>query len=112
MTILPVAAFVLMLLILKKKDIGGRRGFLAATTFWGTSVVLITELLSVPRLVTRGGVAIAWLAICVVCLIVYSKLELGAIALPSEQRSSSDVTPIQRTTPWIGPPRFCSALPL
>jgi len=55
MTILPVAAFVLMLLILKKKDIGGRRGFLAATTFWGTSVVLITELLSVPRLVTRGG---------------------------------------------------------
>jgi hypothetical protein len=91
MTILPVAAFVLMLLILKKKGIGGRRGFLAATTFWGTSVVLITELLSVPRLVTRGGVAIAWLAICVVCLIVYSKLEPGAIALPSEQRSSSDV---------------------
>ncbi|MDP9340417.1 MAG: glycosyltransferase family 39 protein [Acidobacteriota bacterium] len=35
--------------------------------------MLITEMLSVPRLVTRGGVAACWAAVCVICAIVYLK---------------------------------------
>jgi hypothetical protein len=75
MIILPVIAFLLFFLILRKKGIDTRRAFLAAATFCGTSVVLITEVLSVPRLLTRGGVAICWLILSVICLIVYLKVK-------------------------------------
>ena len=63
MIILPVIAFVLFYLTLRQKGIDARRAFLAAATFCGTSVVLISEWLSVPRLVKRGGVAIAWMIV-------------------------------------------------
>ncbi|MGH9431370.1 MAG: hypothetical protein ACRD3T_07490 [Terriglobia bacterium] len=66
--ILPVAAFVLIYLILREKGIDWRRAVLAAAVFWGTCVVVITETLSVPRLITRDAVAIFWLAICIGCI--------------------------------------------
>jgi len=82
MIVLPVFAFLLFYLILRKKGIDERRAFLAAATFFGTSIVVITECLSVPRLVTRGGVAISWFLVCVICLLVYRKIEPPAIDLP------------------------------
>ncbi|MBV8780117.1 MAG: glycosyltransferase family 39 protein [Phycisphaerae bacterium] len=42
-------------------------------TFLGSAVVLITEILSVPRWVSRGGVAIAWLVVCAAGLIALSR---------------------------------------
>lgn len=90
MIALPAIAFLLFFVVLRKKGIYWRRAFLAAATFCGSSVVLITEFLSVPRLVTRGGVAICWLAISVVCLIVYLKLERSTIGSPSHPRSDID----------------------
>lgn len=86
MIILPVIAFVLFYLTLRQKSIDARRAFLAAATFCGTSVVLITELLSVPRLVTRGGVATSWLIVCAIGLAVYLKVERSANSLPAPSR--------------------------
>ena len=57
MIVLPAVVFLLFYLVLRKGQIGERRSFLAAATFSGTSVVVITELLSVIGLVTRAGVA-------------------------------------------------------
>lgn len=65
---IPLAAFLLFFLILREKGIDWRRAVLAAAVFWGTCVVVITETLSGPRLITRDAVAIFWLAICVGCL--------------------------------------------
>ncbi len=78
MIVLPALAFVLLFLILRKKQIAKRRALLVASTFWGAGLVLMTELLSVFQLITRGAVAISWLAVNVVCLIVYLKLERPA----------------------------------
>jgi hypothetical protein len=75
MIVLPVIAFLLFYLVLHKMGIGERRAFLAAATFSGTSVVVITELLSAAGLVTRGGVAASWLAISLLGLALYLKIE-------------------------------------
>ena len=73
MIILPPLALLLFFMILRKKGLAGRRAFLAATTFCGTSLVVITEILSIPRLVTRGGVTLGWVVLCVICAFVYLK---------------------------------------
>jgi len=90
--IIPPLALLLFFMILRKKGIGGRRAFLAASTFCGTSLVFITEILSVPRLLTRGGVAIAWLAICVICTFVYlrTKSTAGAAVHSQEEVDTDD----------------------
>jgi 4-amino-4-deoxy-L-arabinose transferase-like glycosyltransferase len=82
MIVIPAIAFLLFFLIQRKKGIGTRRALLAAATFFGTGIVLITECLSVPRLVTRGGVAISWLLVILISLVVYWKLPGPAIDLP------------------------------
>jgi hypothetical protein len=88
MILLPVAALVLFYLILRKQNVESRRAMLAAMTFLGASVVVITELLSLPRLVTRGGVALSWVVVCVAAAIFYSKLKGMKISL--SQRLSED----------------------
>src|ERR1700730_4781528 len=105
MIALPAIAFLLFFLILRKKGTGKRRAFLAAATFCSTSVVLITEFLSVPRLVTRGGVAICWLAISVVCLIVYLRLERSAFGSPPHQRN--DVDSVDESLDWTTKALLC-----
>ena len=40
---------------------GWRSAALGAATCWGVFVALSTELLSVPRLITRPALAVAWL---------------------------------------------------
>ena len=73
MIILPTVVLLLLLLILRKKGTDTRRAFLAATTICATGLVLMTEILSVARLVTRGGVIIGWTAVCVICAVLYLK---------------------------------------
>jgi hypothetical protein len=67
--LLPAAAWFLFLLILRQRACDWRRAVLAATVISATCVVLGTEILSVPRLITRSGVAIFWLTICVVAFL-------------------------------------------
>ncbi|MDP9146057.1 MAG: hypothetical protein M3N22_00225 [Acidobacteriota bacterium] len=77
MILLPPVAFLLFFLILRKKDVDGRRAFLAAATFCGTTLVVMTELLSIPRIFTRAGVALSWLVVCAVLLAIYFKYSKG-----------------------------------
>lgn len=96
MIILPSLAFLLFFLILKTKRIDKRRAFLAAATFCGTSVVLITESLSVLRLVNRRGVAVFWLLIDLICLIIYSRRSQFKVA-PWPERHIDTGEVLQRT---------------
>jgi hypothetical protein len=98
MLILPVVFFLFCFLILQKKGFGRRWAFLAATTFSGTCVVLITEVLSVPRLVSRTGVAVCWFILAAVSLLIYLKIERTTSASPLEQPHEIDSDPLDRVT--------------
>jgi hypothetical protein len=63
--ILPAAAFLFFFLVLRKHGLDWRRSALGAAVLWGACVALSTEALSLPRLLTRGPVAILWLAVCI-----------------------------------------------
>jgi hypothetical protein len=63
--VLPVTAFLLFCRILREESMDWRRAILGAAVFCGTSVAVITEALSVGRLLTRAAVVLSWLAICV-----------------------------------------------
>jgi hypothetical protein len=78
MIVLPLVVFLLFYLVLRKNGMGERRSCLAAATFSGTSVVVITELLSVVGLVTRAGVAVSYLVIGIAVGVVLFKTERPA----------------------------------
>ena len=90
MIVLPAITLLLFVLILRRKRIGKRRAFLAAATLCGTSVVLITEFLSVPRLVTRSGVGLSWMLISLILLVVYLRLRRLPIRVPLEKKNEVD----------------------
>ena len=66
--LLPIIAFLLLYLIFRKSVGDIRIALLAASVFCTAALVIITELLSMPNLVTRGGVALAWLFVCLLAL--------------------------------------------
>src|ERR1700693_3621331 len=65
--ILPAAAFLLLFITFREKNMDWRSAVLAAAVFCGTAVVLITETLSLPRLLSPAPVALSWLIICLLC---------------------------------------------
>ncbi len=68
---LPIFAYLLFFLILKKQGFEWRLAILAAAIVWGTSVTIITEGLSFPHLITPTYVALAWLAVCLASMSYY-----------------------------------------
>jgi hypothetical protein len=66
--VFPIFAFLLFFLIFRSIYFEWRESILAAAIFWGTSVTLITEVLSLPRLITPQAVAGAWFVICAAAL--------------------------------------------
>src|ERR1700740_2382724 len=62
--ILPVIAFFTFYSILRERDEDWRWALLGAAIFCGTCVVAITELLSIPRFISRGPAALFWAIIC------------------------------------------------
>jgi hypothetical protein len=65
LVVLPITAFLLFCQILRKAHVDWRRTLLGAAVFCGTSVVVITETLSVGQHLTRTTVATSWLTVCV-----------------------------------------------
>jgi 4-amino-4-deoxy-L-arabinose transferase-like glycosyltransferase len=87
---LPIASFIIFYLTLHKNGSDWRKGILAASVLWGTSVTAITEILSGPRLITRQNVAILWLAICIVGFLYLRVLRLGVSRTPLEVNASGE----------------------
>jgi hypothetical protein len=87
---LPAVAFLCFFLILREMGFEWRRGVLAAAVFEGASVAAITEILSVPRLVTRGGVAVAWLIICAAGSLYLAMLKRRAPHFSQPEKSSEE----------------------
>jgi hypothetical protein len=88
--ICPLGAFLLFFLIVREKGIDWRSSVLTAMVFCGTSVVIITETLSLPRLLTRGPIAIYWLVICV-CSFVYLEKLKRRTGPPSQSENSTGI---------------------
>jgi hypothetical protein len=87
--VLPIAAFLLFCRILRKEYVDWRRALLGAAVFCGTSVVVITEALSVGQLLTRTAVAISWLAICVAEFLVLKFRKVRASQIVKSAESSA-----------------------
>jgi hypothetical protein len=62
---LPFIAYAGMFRIFRLRGEGWRSAALGAATCWGVFVALSTEILSVPRLITRPVLAVAWLLLAV-----------------------------------------------
>jgi hypothetical protein len=88
--VLPITAFLLFCRILRKEYVDWRRALLGAAVFCGTSVVVITETLSVGQLLTRMTVAISWLAICVTEFLVLKFRKVRASQIVQSAESSAD----------------------
>jgi hypothetical protein len=59
---LPLAAYLAIFWVLRLRGEGRRSSALGAAVGWGVFLALITELLSIPRMITRPALAIAWLS--------------------------------------------------
>src|SRR5271169_4491406 len=84
---LPVVAFIIFYLTLRRNGSDWRKGILAAAVLWGTSVAAINEVLSVPRLITRQNVAILWLTICIVGLLYLKVISKRVSPAPVELKA-------------------------
>jgi 4-amino-4-deoxy-L-arabinose transferase-like glycosyltransferase len=60
---LPAAGYLLIWTVMRQRGCCWRAAAINAAVVWGAAVVLISEALSRPRWLTRGGIAITWLAI-------------------------------------------------
>src|ERR1700733_14427721 len=65
--LLPCIAYALLYRILRKKDLEWRQASLTAAVLCGACVALFTEALSIPRLISRGPLALCWFALCLAC---------------------------------------------
>ncbi|HXN72348.1 MAG TPA: hypothetical protein VN861_07315 [Candidatus Acidoferrales bacterium] len=61
LALLPFVAYTGLFRVFRLRGEGWRSAALGAATCWGVFVALSTELLSVPRLITRPALALAWL---------------------------------------------------
>jgi hypothetical protein len=99
--LLPCVAYCLLFLILREKGLEWRHAALTAAVFCGTCVVLFTEVLSLPRLLARGPLALCWLVLCVATFL-YLRTLKRASAESSPLQDSSSVTlphaPLDRPT--------------
>lgn len=77
--LLPCIAYCLLFRILREKGLEWRRAALTAAVLCGTCVVIFTEALSLPRLLTRGPLALCWLALCLAAFL-YQKTLKGRSA--------------------------------
>ena len=68
LALLPLAAFLASFWVLRLYGEKWRSAFLGAATCWGVFVGLITEILSVPRWITRPALEIVWLGFALVLL--------------------------------------------
>src|ERR1700680_2943890 len=97
--ILPVVAFLIFFLILRERGEEWRWALLGAAIFCGTCVVAITELLSIPRLISRGPVAVSWAVICAAGFFYFRSL--GRSSLVRVPSATAERTPTDVREKWL-----------
>lgn len=88
--LLPCIAYGLLYAILRRTGLEWRRAALTAAVFCGTCVALFTEALSVPKLLSRGPLALCWLVVCVVAFWYLRTLKKKETRLSSLPPDNSD----------------------
>jgi hypothetical protein len=84
----PGIAYHLFFLILRTKGFEWRRACLTAAVFCGLCVVTITEVLSLPRLISRGPVAALWFAVCLLAFLYLRNVKRASCEQSLDQSSS------------------------
>jgi hypothetical protein len=97
--ILPVVAFLLFYLILREQGQAWRWALLGAAIFCAVCVVAITELLSLPRLISPGPVALFWAVICAASFFYLRSLGPASLRRTSPHHSQRPV--IEKTDKWL-----------
>ena len=96
--LLPLTAWVLFFLILRKKEFDWRKDALTAAVFCGVCVAAITEILSLPRLIISAALSICWLIVCVaVFLYLRSARRKTSRDIPLGQPGGEKLDPTSRT---------------
>jgi hypothetical protein len=94
--LLPCIAFFILFRAFRTKGHGWRAASLRAATLWWAFLVAVTELLSIPYLLTRGWIALAWALFCVA----------GFAYLFFSHSSSLSVNGVSHTLPSTGSRRL------
>jgi len=63
LVLLPLTTYLVILWVFRLRGDGWRSAALSAAVCCGVSLALITEILSVPRLITRPALSVAWLSL-------------------------------------------------
>ena len=96
----PLIAYLLFFMILRRAGVDRRWAVIAAAVFWGTSIALITEGLSLTRLLTRTSIASFWFAVCAAAFLYYSRWQHGAKLDSSVSADSNDYHFIEALDSW------------
>jgi len=73
--IAPLLAFASLFILFQRRCHDWRTAFLSSSIVWGACVVVITEGLSVPRLLSRGPVAVIWLMVWLITIFLFTRFE-------------------------------------
>jgi 4-amino-4-deoxy-L-arabinose transferase-like glycosyltransferase len=65
--LLPLIGYLAIFQFIRRQACEFRRGCVGAAVVWGVYVTLVVELLSLPHLLTRFGLTVAWLLLIAVC---------------------------------------------
>ena len=93
--LLPCIAYYLLFRILRAKGLEWRRATLTSAVLCGTCVALFTEALSLPRLLSRGPLALCWLALCLAAFFYLRTIRRKSVESPPAQ--SGPDAPFDRT---------------
>jgi hypothetical protein len=101
---LPFAAYLAMFWVFRLRGEGWRSSALGAAVGWGVFLALITELLSIPRMITRPALAIAWLSVASAVFAYGRKLYKSNSDRPeiwrTEEKSELNAAPLDRVG-WL-----------
>ncbi len=85
---LPWIAYFLLFAIVRRKAVGWRDAAMEAATLWGVFLAVTTEALGFGRLITHRGLALTWLALCLVSsawLVVAERRRSGGAGAPEDR---------------------------
>src|SRR5947209_8448515 len=89
MLLLPCIAYCLLFQILREKGLEWRRAAITTAVFCGGCVALFTEALSLPRLLSRGPLALCWLSLSLASFFYWRRHKRSAKYVPERTTVSS-----------------------